>query len=117
MAGPTSKCVYTAEDGNTYAVRLPTWEATLGQAVGPSLQTCTAATTQAPLPKGIRRRKRYLRDDSTGREDPITVLDNTQSVWTAAFGSGAIRPELGADTPIVNNVTLQGRTGERDKSV
>lgn len=117
MAGPTSKCVYIAEDGTHYSVRLPTWEATLGQAVGGSLQTCTAPTTEPPLPKGIRRRKRYLRDNSTGREQAITVLDSGQPVWTAALNHGAIMPTLGNAVPLTDNVTLQGRTGERDKAI
>ena len=117
MAGPMSHCVYISDDGNNYKVRVPTHNATLGQAAGGALQSCTAATTEPALPKGYRPRKRYVQNTATGRENAVVVFDRTSALYTSPFGHGAIVETMGAATPLTNNATLRGRTGERDKDI
>ena len=108
MAGVSGRYVYTADDGTDYAVRMPTWEATL--------QTATAATTEAGLPKGVRRRKRYYRITASGKEGSVTVCSAANALYTNAPGTAVTIPLFGA-TPGGANGTLEGRTGERMKHI
>jgi hypothetical protein len=109
MAGAAARYVYTSDDGTDYAVRMPTWEATL--------QSASAATTEAPLPKGYQRRKRYYRLTASGREGSVTVCDSTNGIYTADFGTGVIIPTWATATPGSNNATWEGRTGEKSKHI
>jgi hypothetical protein len=107
MAGPTTKAVYVSDDTTSYAIRLPAWEA--------ALQTVSAVTTEPPLPKGYRRRKRFYRVTSTGKEGSITVCSASDALYTSAMGTAVSIPVLGSGTAAAS--TLQGRTGERDKNI
>jgi hypothetical protein len=107
MSGPMSHVQYVSDDGVTYCVRMPTWQA--------ALQTTTACTTQANLPKGYRRRFRYARVTATGREHRLTVVSTGDTLYTDAFGTAVSLPTLGSGTATA--ATLSGRTGERDKVV
>ena len=107
MAGVTQKAVYHSDDGNAYAIRLPSWEA--------ALQTVTSPTTEPPLPKGYRRRKRFYRINGTGKEGSVTVCSSSDTLYTNAFGTAVSIPVLGSGTAAAS--TLQGRTGERDKAI
>lgn len=108
MAGSMSAVVYTAEDGNTYKIRIAGWAATL--------QSATAATTQASLPKGVRPRHRYFRITATGREGRFVVCDPANAHWTDPAGT-AVTVETGVYGSAGIAGTLQGRTGERDKAI
>jgi hypothetical protein len=107
MAGATQLAVYNSDDGNAYRIRLPAWEA--------ALQTVTAPTTEPQLPKGYRRRKRYYRVTGTGKEGSVTVCSASDALYTNAVGTAVSIPVLGSGTAAAS--TLQGRTGERDKSI
>lgn len=107
MAGPSVLAVYSSDDGDDYRVRMPAWEG--------SLQTVGTVTTEAGLPKGYRRRKRYYRITSSGKEGSITVLDAGHALWTDPPGTAVSIPVLGSGTSAA--ATLQGATGERRKAV
>lgn len=105
MTGTATHINYISDDGNTYRVLVPSWQATFtGDA---------AATATVGLPKGYQRRKRMLRDSTTGKEYKITVGDITKAAWTTGFGATpgtepTIPGHAGATT------TYAGRIGERD---
>ena len=107
MAGPSVLAVYVSDDSATYKVRMPAWEG--------ALQTVGSVTTQPQLPKGYRRRKRFYKVTSTGKEGSITVLDPNHTLWTDAPGTALSIPTLGSGTATA--CTLQGATGERRKSI
>lgn len=115
MAGPMAHYVYTGDDGTAYSVRMPTWEATVSDHGATLTQAASAATTQPPLPKGIRRRKRYYVITATGKEGSFTVLDATSNLWTSAIGTPILIPLFDAALAGADNATLRGRTGERTK--
>ena len=117
MSGPTTKAVYTADDGNEYAVRLPTWEYAVTNAAADDLQNGSVASGLPGLPKGVRRRKRYYVITATGKEGSITALRSNQSLWTSPVGDPLEVPLFGAAAPGSNNATLRGRTGERTKAI
>jgi hypothetical protein len=107
MAGPTTLAVYNSDDGNAYRIRLPSWEA--------ALQTVSAPTIEPPLPRGYRRRKRFYRITSSGKEGSVTVCSASDALYTNAVGTAVSIPVLGSGSAAAG--TLQGRTGERDKGV
>jgi len=107
MAGPTSLAVYQSDDGDDYRVRLPSWEG--------GLQTVGTVTTQPQLPRGYRRRKRYYKITSSGKEGSITVLDAGHALFTDPVGTAISIPVLGSGTSAA--ATLQGATGERRRTV
>jgi hypothetical protein len=115
MAGAMVHAVYTADDGSAYSVRMPGWEYNMANAAATIHQTTTLATTEPPLPKGIRRRKRYYYITAHDVEGSVTVLDPASSLWTAPLGSLVEVPEFGLAAPTANNAQLRGRTGERTK--
>lgn len=117
MAGPTTKAVYTGDDGTAYAVRLPTWEYNVADHGATLTQAGTPATTQPNLPKGTRRRKRFYVITATGVEGSFTVLDSTSNLWTSAPGTAITIPLFGAAVPGSDNATLRGATGERRKAI
>jgi hypothetical protein len=107
MAGASVVAVYTSDDSNDYRVRMPAWEG--------ALQTVGTVTTEPQLPKGYRRRKRYYKVTSSGREGSITVLDVGNALWTDPPGTALSIPTLGSGTATA--CTLQGSTGERRKNI
>jgi hypothetical protein len=107
MAGATVLAVYSSDDGTDYRVRMPAWEGTL--------QTVGTVSTQPPLPRGYRRRKRFYRVTATGREGSITVLNSGHALWTDPVGTAISIPTLGSGTATAS--TLAGATGERRKTV
>lgn len=117
MAGPSTRAVYTGDNGTAYEVRLPTWEFNVTDSTATLTQAGTLATTQPPLPKGVRRRKRFYRITATGVEGSFTVLDSTSNLWTSAPGTPLEIPLFGTAAPVANNATLQGATGERRKNI
>lgn len=117
MSGPSGKYVYTDDEGGTHSVTMPVWEAEVSNHAGTLTQAATAATTQSPLPPGVRRRKRYYRITATGQEGSFTVLDSTSNLYTAARGTPILIPLFNAATPGADNATLKGRTGERMKAI
>lgn len=117
MSGPTTKAVYTGDNGTAYAVRLPTWEYNLTNAGATISQTKTPATTEPELPRGVRRRKRFYKITATGQEGSVTVLDPASTLWTVAAGTGAEVPLFAAAPPGANNASLTGATGERRKAI
>ena len=106
MAGASTHIAYIADDGNTYRALVPSWVA--------GLTGDAALGTGAQVPKGYRRRHRWIRNTTTGREYRFTVGDITKAAWTAAFGAavptGHVPTLLGPDTWV-----YQGRTGEVDR--
>lgn len=98
---------YVSDDGNNYRVRIASWVATR--------QSATAATTEPPLPRGYRMRRRYYKITASGKEESFVVVDTSSTDWTDAFGTSTTVPTLGSGTATA--VTLQGRTGERDKAI
>jgi hypothetical protein len=117
MSGPMASYVYVGDDGTSYKVKLPGWEATITNTASAVLQGLTAPTTEPQLPRGIRRRKRYYRITATGREGSLTVLKTNSAIWTDPDGTGVIVPLFAATPPTTNNATLQGATGERRKAI
>jgi len=114
MSGPAAHYVYTADDGTAYSVKMPIWEANLADHAATIGQTATLATTEAPLPAGVRRRKRYYKITATGKEGSFTVLSPISSIYTAALGH-ALQVPLFNSVVAADNAVLQGRTGERLK--
>jgi len=114
MSGPAASYVYTADNGTAYAVKMPVWEATLADHAATIGQTATAATTEPPLPTGIRRRKRYYQITATGKEGSFTVLSAISSINTAARGH-VLQVPLFNSVVTADNATLRGRTGERTR--
>jgi hypothetical protein len=108
MAGPNQFAVYHADDGNAYKVAMPLWEFNLNTGGA-------GATTQPAYPRGWQRRKRALRYNSTGREEQITVLSVSDTIWTGAIGTAIAAPQSPdfGTTPGSPNATLQGAMGER----
>lgn len=105
MAGPKLRIDYTADDATVYRMSVPTWQ-----------QTFTGdptATSVVTAPKGLRRRHRFIRGNTTGREYRVTVGDPTSVVWTTAKGAAvAVAPTIpGAPD---SAFTYGGRVGERD---
>jgi len=98
---------YVSDDGNNYRTRIASWVATR--------QSATAATTEPSLPKGYKMRRRFFKITSSGKEGSFPVMDVTFTDWTDAFGTSTTVPTLGSGT--ATPVTLQGRTGERDKAI
>lgn len=115
MSGPMIHARYKGDDGTNYQVRLPDWEANFVNHAGTIGQNLTVATTEPPLPKGIRRRKRYYVLDSSGVEGSVTVLDPASTLWTAALGAPMEVPLFNAAVVTADNAKLRGRTGERTK--
>ena len=109
--------VYTADDATAYSARIPVWEANFSNHAATLTQTPVAATTQANLPTGIRRRKRYYRLTATGVEGSITVLNVASNLWTSPVGTPVLVPLFNAAIAGADNATLRGRTGERTKAV
>ena len=105
MAGPATHIQYKSDDGNTYSALVPSWQA--------AFTTDAAATTQGQMPKGYRRRHRYLRGDTTGREYKVCVGDITKAAWTAAIGAAVAGPPT---IPGAGDAAFHyaGRVGERD---
>jgi hypothetical protein len=114
MSGPAAHYVYTADDGTAYSVKIPVWEANLADHAATIGQTATLATTEPPLPTGIRRRKRYYQITATGKEGSFTVLSAISSINTAAIGH-VLQVPLFNSVVAADNATLRGRTGERTK--
>lgn len=104
MAGPATHINYVSDDGTTYRILVPTWVATFtGDA---------AATATQGLPKGYRRRHRFLRN-TNGKIIKVSVGDITKTVWTGAFNTTPTPQPLPPGEP-TSGWTLQGRTGELD---
>lgn len=105
MTGAATHIDYISDDGLTYRVLVPQWQVDItGDA---------AATSNTPLHVGYQRRRRMLRDTTTGREVRITVGDITSAAWTGAFNT----PPAGTFTiPGHEGATFHyaGRIGERD---
>lgn len=105
MAGPAVHINYIDNVGTTVRVLVPSWQqAFTGDAL---------ATASGSLAKGVKRRRRYIRGDTTGREYHFTVGDTTKTAWTAAVGAVVASPPTipgAADTAF----HYGGRIGERD---
>jgi hypothetical protein len=106
MAGASTHIAYVSDDGNTYRALVPAWVA--------GLTGDPALATGAQIPKGYRRRHRYIRNTTSGREYKFTVGAAGSAAYTAAFGAavatGHVPTLLGPDTWV-----YAGRSGEKDK--
>jgi len=116
MSGPTAEVVYTSDTGVAYCIRMPIWERDLADHAAAIGQGAAGCTTEPPLPKGFRRRKRYYVITATGREGSFTVPDATATINVAANGH-VLQVPLFNSAVVANNATLRGRTGERAKAV
>lgn len=105
MAGPSTHIAYISDDGATYRVLVPAWQATV---------TGDAALATGPgLPKGYRRRHRMLQDTATGKQFKVTVGDITKSIWTSGFGTTTSpAPIIPGHVGVATHNA--GRIGERD---
>jgi hypothetical protein len=109
MSGPKTKADYVSDNGTTYATSYPTWLFTLFTA------PTTASTTT--MPKGLRKRRRFYRVNSSGKEGSFPVWSAADPLYTEAIGT-AVTTEVAAypgATGLVSKV--QGRTGERTKAI
>lgn len=85
MAGPAVHINYIDNTGTTVRALVPSWQqAFTGDAL--------ATTATGQLAKGTKRRRRYIRGDTTGREYHFTVGDTTKVAWTAAVGAVVASP-------------------------
>lgn len=105
MAGPATHINYISDDSNTYRVLVPTWQKTY---TGDATATATVG-----MPKGYKRRHRFLRGNTTGREYRVTVGDITKTAWTAGIGAAVASPPTIPGAPD-SAFTYGGRVGERD---
>lgn len=104
MAGPATHINYLSDDGTTYRILVPQWVATF---TGDATATATVG-----LPKGYKRRHRFLRN-TNGKVIKVTVGDITKSVWTLGLGAAPGTQPAPPGEPATGWV-LQGRTGESD---
>jgi len=105
MAGPTQRIDYVSDDGHTYDINIPAWQATVaGEPVG--------TTGTGSLPKGGRRRYRMMLNTGTGREYKVAFANTTLSNWTVGTGS-AISYTRGNYGPPAGTYVWGGRIGER----
>ena len=107
MAGAMGHYVYTADDGTAYQVRAPVWVA--------GIQTATAAGTQPRLPTGVKPRRRFLRNTSSGKEHAVTVFSASDTLYSEEAGVAVSIPTLGSATATA--LVTAGRTGEKMKAI
>lgn len=105
MAGPTQRIDYVSDDGHTYDINVPVWQATVaGDAVG------TVGT--GSMPKGGRTRYRMMLNTATGREYKVKFANVTQPNWVAGTGT-TISYSRGQNGPPSGTYVWGGRIGER----
>lgn len=105
MAGPTQRIDYISDDGHTYDLNIPAWQATVaGDPVG------TVGT--GSLPKGGRPRYRMMLNTATGREYKCKFAGTTQANWTVGSGT-PISYTRGNYGPPAGAYVWGGRIGER----
>jgi hypothetical protein len=109
MSGPRIQVDYTSDTGAVYVTSVPTWVATL---LG-----ITTGSAVNQVPKGLRRRRRFVRITASGKEKSFVVPNIGLAHWTDPFNTAVIVPLFGAAVPGSANATLQGRTGERTKNI
>lgn len=114
MAGPMGHFVYTDDLGDAHRIRMSVLDA--------NLQGGVAATNQPPLAKGVKPRRRYLRNPTSGGERSIVALDVASAFWTDPIGATVNTVDysgLSAVPPTTATAAfvLEGRTGERTKAI
>lgn len=109
MAGSQTKADYVSDNGTTYTTKYPTWLF--------NLFTAPSTASTATMPKGMKKRKRYVKRNATGAERSFPVWSATDALYTSAYGT-AVTTEIGV-TPAATGFpsTTQGRTGERTKNL
>lgn len=105
MAGPTTRTDYVSDDGHTYDINIPAWQATVAG-------TTPGTVGTGSLPKGGRSRYRMMLNTGTGREYKVHFANVTQPLWTANTGT-SITYSRGTNGPPSGTYVWGGRIGER----
>lgn len=105
MAGPTQRIDYLSDDGHTYDINVPAWQAVVaGDATG--------TTGTGTPPKGTRTRYRMMLNTGTGREYKCKFANTAQPNWIANPGT-SIAYSRGTNGPPAGTYVWGGRIGER----
>jgi hypothetical protein len=112
MAGPMDHYDYLSDDGNTYRIRLAKDDA---DRVGNTIATAA----HPPLPKGMKPRRRFFRNPTSGKERSVVIGAVTNAVWTAAVGTAQALVDFAGVagafpiTIATTAYTAAGRVGEK----
>lgn len=114
MSGPSSRAVYLGDNGTAYCVSIPDWQKNIADHAATIIQNISACTIEEDLPKGTRKRKRYVFITATGKEKSFTVLDPASTIYLAPIRH-VVQVPLFNSAVTADNGVLRGRTGERTK--